>query len=691
VRPAWPKAYLLRGLMCEKRGNLDQAAAAYQEAIRLGERQTLAYERLISLLMQFDRLAEADHYLRLLPEQIAASETLSSLQITVAAQRGQMGRAVEAARRGAERRPQDPIAQLWLGQVLLNNGKHAEAEMALTKAVTLAPDDTRTLVGLFNFYARTNQPDRARETLQKTAALKNLPEADCATILAQGYELLGDPQQARANYRRAAQLAGDNVAAQLRLAEYLLRTGKSDDRSEPEQLLRAVLRRSPDSNAARRMLAELLVERGGEQSWQEALRLMAQAHEDRAQPGADRRMEALLLARRGGKDNLDKATQIFEELVVSPGKALAADCLWLARLYENNGKIASARQQYLKLVSRENPSAAHLACYVELLFRQDNYDEAAEWLTKLETLLPDDLGVATLRARWFRSTKQNAKIEPLVESLAEKLLKQTMENPQSEAELALRVGNLYSAVDQHPAAERWYRRLVSLEPQRYAPLASALTQQGRMQEAIELCQQAAQSDHSSRPAVTLATLLAARACTTEDLQRAEPTLAKAITEHKDDVGLLFALGGLRVAQQHLDEATGLFRQVVMLNPAHVGALNNLATLLAEQPGKQQESLECIDRAIQIVGPQPPLLDTKGMTLVFEKKADEAVPLLEAAAATSQADPRYHFHLAVAYDRAGESKKARAALQTARARDLARQVLTPWDRQMLAELEKKFDF
>ncbi len=134
----------------------------------------------------------------------------------------------------------------------------------------------------------------------------------------------------------------------------------------------------------------------------------------------------------------------------------------------------------------------------------------------------------------------------------------------------------------------------------------------------------------------------------------------------------------------------LFRQVLALKPAHVGALNNLATLLAEQPDKRQEALEYVDRAIGIVGPQPGLLDTKGMILVFQKKPDEAVPLLEEAAATPQADPRYHFHLAVAYDRAGEAEKARAALRTARKNHLASQILTPQDRQMLAELEKKFD-
>jgi Flp pilus assembly protein TadD len=78
-----------------------------------------------------------------------------------------------------------------------------------------------------------------------------------------------------------------------------------------------------------------------------------------------------------------------------------------------------------------------------------------------------------------------------------------------------------------------------------------------------------------------------------------------------------------------------------------------------------------------------------MILVYDEKFDEAVALLEEAASTPMADPRYHFHLAVAYDRAGAAEKARAALAAARKGDLSRQVLTQMDQQLLAGLEQKF--
>ncbi len=123
-------------------------------------------------------------------------------------------------------------------------------------------------------------------------------------------------------------------------------------------------------------------------------------------------------------------------------------------------------------------------------------------------------------------------------------------------------------------------------------------------------------------------------------------------------------------------------------PKNVVAINNLATLLSEQPGKAKESLQYIEQAIELAGQQPGLLDTKAMILVFEGKAAEAVPLLETAASIPDADPRYHFHLAVAYDLLGQADKARQALKAADDGVLTRQVLTAADQKMLADLRRK---
>ncbi len=560
----------------------------------------------------------------------------------------------------------------------------------MKKAASLAPDDPKTLGAMFNFYLRTKRPAQAREILQQVAKIEKLDKVQRALMLAQGYESLGDKEQANANYHKATQLDVENPVAKVQLAKYLMSTGTAADRSEAKKLLEDVRVTSPDFAPARRLLAGLLVDEGGEQAWKDARRLLEGTGKSDLTSDVDRRLQAIVLSQRGGKENLDKAQQIFEELVADPKKADDTDRRRLVSLYEAGGNVEAARQQYLKLVTRERVNPADVSAYINLLLRHDLFDEAEEWLKKLDALRPDDLGVAALRAGWLRGKGQTDKIEPLLEPLADNTIKKLPKDSPEKARFLFDVGNLYSSLEQHKAAERWYRRLVALQPKDYPPLVGSLAQQGRMKEALDLCREAAKTDTSALPAIAAATALLAGKPSAEDFALAEPLLSKAAADHKDDARLLTALASVRVVQQRLDEATGLFRQALALKPDDVSALNNLATLLAESPENRKEALQHIDQAIEIAGPQPNLLDTKGMILVFENKPSDAVPLLEQAAASPLADPRYHFHLAVAYDRAGRPEKARAAFHTARKNRLARQILTPKDQMMLAELEKKFN-
>ncbi len=189
------------------------------------------------------------------------------------------------------------------------------------------------------------------------------------------------------------------------------------------------------------------------------------------------------------------------------------------------------------------------------MLRHDLWDEADPWLKKLEGLSPDGLGAAALRARWLSGKGQPEKIEALVEPLAKNLSKNLDKGkPQQEAELAFSIGSLYSAVEQYPAAERWYRRLAELAPERYGPLAVVLSQRGKTGDAIQVCRAAARSDRSARPAVTLALVLLAGKPSKEDFDRADEVLMKAAADHKDDANLLSALASVRVVQQRLDEA-----------------------------------------------------------------------------------------------------------------------------------------
>jgi Tfp pilus assembly protein PilF len=366
-------------------------------------------------------------------------------------------------------------------------------------------------------------------------------------------------------------------------------------------------------------------------------------------------------------------------------------CLLLARIRELQDNVEEARRQYRALVDQERPPAAQLATYVDFLLRRGPADEADQRLKQLEKLLPADLGTVELRARWLRDQKRAAEIEPLVEGLAQKLMERLdKDKPQQEAQFARAIGDLYQRIEQFPAAERWYRRMLKLTPERYEPLAMSLAKQGRIQEAVALCIEAGKTDTSVRPALLLTMVLVSGRATAQDLASADPYLKKALENHKDQPALLANIANIRVLQDRSGEAIELYRQILAQQPRNVNVLNNLATLLAEQPEpeKRKEAAEYIEQAINLAGPQAGLLDTKAMALLHDGKPDQAVGLLQEATQVPSPDPRWCFHLAVACGRLGQLDKGRAALQQARACDLDHLLLTKTDRQLLADLEKK---
>ncbi len=656
-RPSWEKAHTLKGLLLDARGNVDRAVMAYREAVALGERSPSVVRLLISRLLETNRSEEAEQYLPLLRGEALLAADYDVLRRAVEAKRVRVDRALESAHRTAEQLPADPLAQLWLGQLLsTDKEKTAQAEAAFKKAVALGPGEPRPAEELFNFYWRSSRSGDAREVLQSLEKKKKHDDVRCASLLARGYRLLGDKEQALGKYREAARLDPKNAALQVQLAEYLGSVGTTANAAEAERLLHDVLDKSPKSFAVARA-KQLLV---------------------------------AILAARGGRENLDKVQRILETSLADPKKASDHDRRLLAKLFESVGNVEGAQQQYLALITRGHVNPADRAAYFKLLLKEARFQDADAELKKWEVEQRNDLGVASLRARWLHAKGQLNKIEPLLEPLAEKAVERLPKDSTQQGRLMLEMGGLYSSLDLHKVAERWYRRVLAVQPKSYPFLAESLARQGRMKEAIELCRDAAKSDSSTAPAIAATAVLLVGSPSAEGFALAEPLLAKVAAEHKDDVVLLAALGNVRVAQQRLDEAVVLFRRALALAPNERDLLNDLATVLAERPENRQDASRFVDQAIEISGQRPELLDTKGTILLLDGKPAEAVPLLEQAALSLDADPRYCFHLAVAYDRAGQPEKAREAFRTASKNHLTRQILTPTDKSLLEELQKKFN-
>ena len=105
------------------------------------------------------------------------------------------------------------------------------------------------------------------------------------------------------------------------------------------------------------------------------------------------------------------------------------------------------------------------------------------------------------------------------------------------------------------------------------------------------------------------------------------------------------------------------REVVRLDPGHVGARNDLAWLLAEE-GQDLDAALALALAAQRLDPTPDVLDTLGWVHLKRGEKAEAVKAFELAVEKRPDSPSMRYRLGSALSQAGDKQRAREMFQTA---------------------------
>jgi tetratricopeptide (TPR) repeat protein len=688
--PENPLTHVAMGRAEQANKQVEKAAEAYRKAFQAMKDSPALQVELAVALLSSGNPSDASEGERALREMAPKYPQACLKLVMNLANRDKADEALSVARLGLQGNPKEPIYHAAMGLAWAANKDNTKAEAELQEAVRVAPDSLGAATALLEFYIATGQGKLARETLDKLLAMNK--ERTAAIELWHGDTLvrIGNRRDAKAAYEKAVELAKDDPAVAMRLAEFLLNSGDPADDAEAEKLLRRVKRQH---DPARRKLAQMLTIRGGDSEWEEAQKLLEQSAGDQAS-FIDRIMEARLLTRRGGGQNLEKAAAICQELLdeaKNSKRPLPGVTLMLAQARELQGNLDEARKQYLALVDQNYPVPSLLANYIAFLLRHGPAVETDKRTEQFLKMAPEDLTALEFRSRCLRAQNRTAEIEPLVEGRMQKVLERLKKSDtRQEAMIVQAVGNLFQRLELYAAAERWYRRLQKLGVNLYPSLAMSMAKQGRIDEALSVCEEAGKSDGSPLPALTVAEVVTTGRATTEELERALLYLKKAAEKHTEQPALLNCVAGVDALLDRPGQAIELYREILKKQPKNAVVLGDLATVLAEEPKEEcrKEALECIERAIELAGPQPNLLDTKGMALFYDGKLDRAEIVLRSAAHSPNPDPRFCFHYALVCAKLGNLDAARTALRQARAGDLEHQLLTIKDRQLLTELEKQ---
>ncbi len=662
-RPDWTQAHLLAASVERAEGNLVDAVPGLEKAYELEPTNLRTLEKLVRLQLQLGQTKEAEARIEKARAAFPASDAVLRLEMLVKHSAGDREAAIELARKEVASRPRDSAARMRLGLLLQQGNELDEAEKAFREALLLKPDDPTSMAALFALYGRTDKKDAAVAMLQELASNEKLKPREKELILARGYETLERSAEAEEHYgaaekayREDVEAEPDNASLRLGFAELLLSHKDAAKLELAAEEVRQVLDAVPNSRDAQRLLARIL--------W-----------------------------RRNEGDDRQKASAIYDTLAATPEAGVVEDQYRRAQMLESQGNFEAATEAFDKLLESAALSPNTLAAQVNRSLRLGQIDKAEQTLARLEKVAPGNLRTLRLKLQVLHRTNRDDEIKPLVQTLQQKLAEQAGDDPARTAKVSQIIGDLYSSVDMHAEAEPHYQALATAEPASVKRLAACVAAQGRTQEAIQLVLDTGEKTDDLVKADALCRIFVNSTPSDEEWSLAKPVLESAAASHADHAGLHAQIGNVYIVRGDLEEAVQWLEKAVALQPDNVLILNNLASILGEQPGQAEKALGYIDRAIQLSSSAPGLLDTKGTILLHLDRPAEAVAVLDQAVSGDAQDPRFRLHLAVACDRVGDGVKAKQMLAGALQGQLLERpeyILTNKDKNWLEELKKTYE-
>jgi predicted Zn-dependent protease len=667
LRPSWPVVSLARAEIDELLGNPEQAITHLKAAIDQGENTPRVVQRLVEALYRRQRYAEAGQELERLRKSLFVNSELGRLAAGVALRRGELTRALELARDAVKDDSTNFRDQLWYGQLLAAASAPTEAEHKLRRAALLAPQEPEPWVALVQFLTSQKRTEDARAAIEQAG--KRVAPAKAPLALAQCAEALGDTAGAARQYAAALEKRPDDVTVLRPVASFQLRSGRVREATPLlERVVDGKIKATPaDVEWARFGLAVVLSANGDHQRFRRALDLIGLQLDDNGQLAREketltaestdaRRARARVLATRGQRQFRDRAIELLEDL--GRRQALTPDDRFvLALLYEAAGAGNKAHDQLRDLVLTQTQTPQYLGHYAQALLRRRDFDQAAAWIDRLETLerqreaAPNTFGAVELRARLFEAKGEGSRALDLL---------------------------------------RTHTRRKGASPDDVLLVVASLGRQKLFPEALTLCEVSWGRCRPEQVGAASVALLRAMRATDEQCRRIQGRLQSAIDAQaaggrEPSPALLMHLADLHDQLGHYRDSEELYRRILRGDPNNLVALNNLAWLLVVRAGKADEALPLITTAVNGNGRRPDLLDTRGLVYLALGRTDQAVADLKEATAEAPTATRL-FHLARAHWKASDRDAAVKALRQAKELGLETGALHPIEQQACRELQ-----
>jgi tetratricopeptide (TPR) repeat protein len=699
-RPGWHRALVAQAQIDEQRGKFDAAIRKYQDALSFGNQDPAVIRRVVALLTSRGRYPEVGQILQKLGDRPSSLSDLDRVAAEVALVRQDANLALNLAEKAVSRDSQDFRDHIWLGRMFAATGNPAEADAEFRGAIRLKETHPDCWVALIEFLH--TKGDKVNAALELEQAHKKLPPAQALLPLAHCHELLGQVDEAKRLFDKAVQAKpGDGITLQAVGMFYL----RCNQRQEAKRLLEKALslkdRPVSELAEAQRMLALLVASSGNYQETQRALEMLHVLPD--AGPSsdptadldlADERVKVAILARHPDARQRRRAIAILEK-IARLQMMTDDDKVGLAQLYESVGNWPQARDQWLNLVDTaekdlqkpgprkielEKALGEYLTHLCAGLLRHKALAEAQTWFAKLEKLEPDSFHTLNVKALILAAQDRGSEAVAPLMAIADK-----------QADSVLPAAIVLEEIRQYKGAEELYRCFVTQSvaeaPESRLTLARYLGRRNQPDDALDQCEKAwLDCRRPEAVASACVVILHTAKCGPQHWQRVAAWLERESAKKPSDTKLLDYLANVKRLQKDYQGVIALSRRILDLDKNDARTMANLAWMLVFTEKNPPEALRLINRAREIQGPQPWLLDTQAVVLLKMDKAAEAVKLLETAIAESPTADKY-FHLAQAHADARNRAAAVDAFQHAKQLGLGENTVDPLEREAYLDLQR----
>ncbi|MDR3089250.1 MAG: tetratricopeptide repeat protein [Desulfobulbaceae bacterium] len=231
----------LLGLACQQLGELDEAEAAFRNAVRLDARYTEAWISLGTLRMERGRVDEAESCLRKLDAIAPGSADVARFAGDLAMRQGDTRDAVQRYRQGLQAAPDDPYLQGRMALSLAESGDLSATLDAMEALIAQGMSPDWVFEQLGKMMVRQKEWFMAKDSLE--LAVQRDPENLTAwNILLVAYTKLGEADKAQQAAETILAKDPNSTQAMSNLASLYSMQGRAD---EAITLLRQAMRLQP--------------------------------------------------------------------------------------------------------------------------------------------------------------------------------------------------------------------------------------------------------------------------------------------------------------------------------------------------------------------------------------------------------------------------------------------------------------